>query len=263
MANGESAVPVTVDLGGWLQNAWEYFIEDALPWCLIGLLYFAVLGVLSQIPIIGWIGLLVLSGPLAGGLFYAAFARMRGTRPTVGMLFAPMQTDFLQLSLVGLVGGLLTALIATVTCGLGLLVVFPLWMFAVPLVLERRLPFWDALELSRTTVQPHLTQWILFGLVCMAVMAAGSLVVGLGVIATIPIGFLMVAVAYHEVFGIDLPVTDSAPPPPHPPAQPSSGSHSVESPAAAAPEPPAPPPPADPPEPEAPLPPETESGTAP
>lgn len=227
MIDGETGAPVHVEIGGWLQTAWEYFVEDAVPWCIIGLIYVAAFGVLGNIPVAGQIALLVLNGPLVGGMFYAAFARMRGTPVTVGMLFAPMQTDFPQLALVGLVSGVLGALAALLTCGLGVFVVFPLWMFAIPLVLERKQPFWDALETSRKTVQAQLSQWILYGVVCLLIMAAGSLALGLGLIVTIPVGVLMVAVAYREVFGLQSaghrPVRPPAPPPDMP------GSPSAES----------------------------------
>lgn len=218
MANGDSPATTPVNLGGWLQGAWDHFLEDAVPWLLIGFVYLAAVSILSQIPVVGWVALLVVNGPLVGGMFYAAFARMRGTPVTVGMLFAPFQSDFMPLALVGIVGGLLGLFFTVITCGLGVFLVFPLWMFAIPLVLEQNMPFWDALERSRKTVQAQLAQWILFGFVCLLIMHAGILALGIGVVATVPIGVLLIALAYRDVFGLQAagagPVSTYPPPPP-------------------------------------------------
>ena len=143
---------------------------------------------------------------------------MRGTPATVGMLFTPLQTDFVPLMLVGTVGGILGGLLTAITCGLGVVIVFPMWMFAVPLVLERQMGFWDALELSRTTFMAQLGQWILFGLVCLALFFAGFVAFGIGVLVTLPLVVLMVAQAYCDTFGFSAPgaAPSDAPPPPAP-----------------------------------------------
>ena len=209
MANGSTPESVKINIGGWLQAAWEYFVEDAIPWVLMALIYWAVILVLSQVPVIGQIALLVLNGPLMAGFFYAAFCRMRGTPATVGMMFTPMQTDFVPLMLVGMVGGILGGILTLVTCGLGVVIVFPMWMFAVPLVLERQMGFWDALELGRKTFMAQLGQWILFGLVCLALLFAGAVAFGIGVLVTLPLVVLLVAQAYSETFGLS--AADAAP----------------------------------------------------
>lgn len=223
MANGDIPANVNIDIGGWLASAWEFFVEDAVPWLIISLIatliYWLLAMVLGSIPVIGQVALLALGGPLFGGMFYAAFARMRGTPVSVGMLFVPLQTDLVPLLIVGLVGGILQSLGLVLFC-VGIFITYPLWMFGIPLVLERKMPFWDALELSRTTVQPQLGQWILFGLVSLLIFAAGILVFGIGVLVTMPISLLMVAVAYRDVFGLQSPGAASVmpTPPPAPPA---------------------------------------------
>jgi hypothetical protein len=102
-------------------------------------------------PIIGMVSWL-LDGVLYGGLYVVFLGRIRGEPVTVADAFRGFGVAFVQLMLVGLVTKVLTT-IGLICClvlpGLYLLVA---WIFCIPLVIDRRLEFWSAMELSRKVV---------------------------------------------------------------------------------------------------------------
>lgn len=210
MANGSTPSNVQVDIGGWLRDAWQLFVDDAVTWILLALSLIVIFVVLGNIPVVGGLAAWVLIGPLSAGMFAAAFAKLRGESISVGMLFAPAMDDFVPLALVGAVGSLLQGL-GLIACIVGVFLTFPLWMFGIPLVLEQQLPFWDALELSRKSVQGQLMQWVLFAFVIFLLDVVGSLLFGVGLLVTVPLIFLMIAMAYRAVFGLQAPAPAPGP----------------------------------------------------
>jgi len=96
-------------------------------------------------------------------------------------------------------------------------------MFTALLILDKRLDFWPAMELSRKVVTHHW--WQLFGLLLLAflVMLAGTLVFCIGFFIAFPIASAAIVFAYEEMFGARpapaAPVSAPAPAPaPAPPA---------------------------------------------
>jgi hypothetical protein len=75
------------------------------------------------------------------------------------------------------------------------------WLFALPLVADKGLKFWPALELSRRVVKKHW--WMTFWLVVVSgvITMAGLFACCLGVLVTGPVAFAMLAVHYDKVFG--------------------------------------------------------------
>lgn len=104
------------------------------------------------IPLVGGMLNWLLQGVLYGGLYLVFLNRIRGRPASVGDVFAGFGAGFAQL----LLAGFLTKLLTTVglCCCLVLpgLYLFVAWIFSVPLVADRRLEFWSAMELSRKVV---------------------------------------------------------------------------------------------------------------
>ena len=69
------------------------------------------------------------------------------------------------------------------------------------LVIDKRLGFWEAMELSRKAVTRRW--WSLFALCLLAglVSASGLLACCVGVFASIPIGIAAILYAYEDIFG--------------------------------------------------------------
>src|SRR5204863_8025053 len=113
------------------------------------------------IPLLG-IGYRVHAGVFYGGLYLIILKRIRGQPASAGEVFSGFNQGFAQLLLAGFVSLLLGAigLLFCLVPGIYLLVA---WAFSVPLVADRRLEFWSAMELSRKVVT---RVWFeLFGLV--------------------------------------------------------------------------------------------------
>ena len=75
------------------------------------------------------------------------------------------------------------------------------WVFTLLLVVDRRLEFWPAMELSRRVVTKHW--WVLLGLmlVNLLICLAGVVACVVGVLVAIPIGIGAIVYAYEDIFG--------------------------------------------------------------
>ena len=76
------------------------------------------------------------------------------------------------------------------------------YLFATYLVVDRRLDFWPAMELSRHTVNPRWFHYFAFMQLLALLNLAGALLLGLGLLVTIPVSFCAVTVAYADLFGL-------------------------------------------------------------
>jgi len=166
-----------VRIGHCLQSSWESITAN------FGLLFGAASIVWAinlgcrLIPfgggaILNWI----IRGALVGGLYLVYLKRIRREGGALEDLFSGFQNAFVQLFLVGLVSGLLSML-ATVCClFLPGLYLYVAWIFSIPLVADKRMEFWTAMELSRKVVTKVWFE--IFGLLILASLP--SLLVGFG-----------------------------------------------------------------------------------
>jgi uncharacterized membrane protein len=74
------------------------------------------------------------------------------------------------------------------------------WSFAIPLVIDKRLGFWEAMELSRKAVDQRWwsVAWLL--LVCLLINVGGGLLCCVGVFFTLPLTMIATTYAYEDVF---------------------------------------------------------------
>jgi hypothetical protein len=113
-------------------------------------LYWLIQSVCERIPVINlfyW----VFDGVFYGGLCLVFLKRIRGQPARIADLFFGFGTAFVQLLLVGLVSVLLSSIGMCCLFLPGIYLVVA-WTFGVPLVADRRLEFWTAMELSRKMV---------------------------------------------------------------------------------------------------------------
>ena len=104
----------------------------------------------QRLPIIGmfyW----VLQGVINAGLYLVFLNRIRGTPASIGEVFAGFSSNFVQLLLVGMVTTLLAG-IGWCLCVLPGIYLMVAWIYSVPLVADKKLEFWSAMELSRKVV---------------------------------------------------------------------------------------------------------------
>ena len=126
--------------------------------------------------------------------------------------FLPIFLDLIKFmgSLHGSGPSEVTALIAKfgILCVLGILAgmivsifLSIIWLFTLPLVVDKKLDFWQAMRLSRKVA---MKIWFrLFGLmlVCGLIGIAGVLALLVGIFVALPISFCAIAYAYEDIFG--------------------------------------------------------------
>ena len=178
-----------VEIGSCISRSWNLVTRHF--WLIVGASF--VIGLIQ-----GAVGLL--GGVCMGGIYFLLLKLIRGERASFGDAFAGFSLAFLQLFLAGLVSGILTS-IGVLFCLLPGIYLGVAWMFALPLVIDKKLDFWPAMELSRKVVTRHW--WLLFGFVLVNVLLIllGILVCCIGVYIAQPVVFGALMYAYEDIFG--------------------------------------------------------------
>jgi hypothetical protein len=199
----------SLPLGNYIKTGWELFKQ--YPGGFIGffLLYIAIQLALCSIPMVGFLASFVVSPALIMGNFIVAVKLLQRQTPAFRDFFAGFYF-ILPLLLVSLVGSIF------VTIGLILLIIPGIYLivsylFASCLVIDRRLDFWPAMELSRHTVKPLWFGYFAFILLLTALNLAGALLLGLGLLITVPMTFCALAAAYGDLFGFQSDYSQEAP----------------------------------------------------
>ena len=111
-----------------------------------------VLGLACElVPLVGGILYLFLYGAFYGGLYLVFLKRIRGQPASIGDIFVVFSLSFGQLALAGFLSSFLSSL-AFLFCVIPGLYLFVAWSFALPLVVDKKLEAWSAMELSRRVV---------------------------------------------------------------------------------------------------------------
>jgi hypothetical protein len=161
---------------------------------------------LSAVLIYGAIGLVTmpLNTLLFAGLYKYYLNLIRGQKAGVADAFSGFSSIAPQLLLLGLVNGCLT-LLGAALCILPGIFLSVAWIFSIPLVIDRRMRFWDAMEFSRKVVTRHwfmvLGLLVLVGLIA----AAGLIACCIGFFVTVPLAWIALMYAYEDIFSRQAP----------------------------------------------------------
>ncbi len=108
-----------------------------------------LLGIMCQlVPVFGGMLYMFLYGGFYGGLYLVFLKRIRGQPASVGDIFVVFSLSFGQLVLAGFLSSLLSS-IGFLFCFIPGIYLLVAWTFALPLVADRRMEAWSAMELSR------------------------------------------------------------------------------------------------------------------
>ncbi len=213
-----------LDIGGCFSRGWELVKNNFWPTVGVSTLVFVIIAAFQQIcglftsPIIqamirekqfspGGILIVVLvsivSAPvylvLMAGLMKYFLNLIRGEQATIGDAFSGFGPMIGQLILLGLVMNVLV-IIGYALCIIPGIFLQVAWLFALPLVIDRRMNFWDAMELSRKMVCKHWFIVFAFLIVYTLVVMAGLIACCIGILVTIPIGLGAWMYAYETIF---------------------------------------------------------------
>ena len=221
-----------LDVFGCLGRSFELWKSNFFPLVGVTLLVYFVQLIVGVIPFLGTIARLLLNGVFAGGLYYYYLGKIRGEPREVGDAFAGFSQALAPLMLASLLTSVLiiavmlpfltpmfffcvqlflhrhvTALpqlspLAVLFMLLGVIPVLYLsvsWAFAFPLVIDRRLGPWTAMEVSRRVVT-H--QWfrVFFVLLLGAILTMLGLIgLIIGVVFTLPLMLGALLCAYEDL----------------------------------------------------------------
>lgn len=185
-----------VDIGGCLSRAWQLLQSDFWP----------IVGVNALIWLLVWassgtaVGL-ILIGPLMAGIYWYSLKRIRRQAADLQDAFGGFTIDFINTMLAGIITGLLISL-GLALCLVPGIFLWVAWAVALPLVIDKRLQFWDAMEVSRKVVTEHWWGWFGLGLVTFLINLVGFLFCVIGLFFTLPLTTLAWMYAYEDVFGV-------------------------------------------------------------
>lgn len=180
-----------LDLGQVLNEAWELFTRDATAYVVATLIHLAIIIVTCGL------GILVF-GPLIAGLVIMGFKARKGEPISYNDALAGFKV-FGPTFVVSLIMGI-GVLLGMVLCVLPGIYLAIAWAFALPLVIDKKMEAWPAMQLSMQKVNENFVPVLIVVLVLGVINSLGSSVV-LGLLVTQPLYVLGVNVAYEKLFG--------------------------------------------------------------
>jgi hypothetical protein len=145
---------VKVRVGHSFARAWhlvgEHFGTVAGATFMVWICFTAML----YAPCLGPILAMLFYGPLFGGLYLVFLKLIRGEETSAGDVFTLTRDTAMPLMLTGVLT-LLLVQIGMVACLLPGIYLFIAWLFSLPLVADRGLNFWEAMETSRRAISRH------------------------------------------------------------------------------------------------------------
>ena len=232
---------INIDAVGYIKRSWQLYRNQFSLIFPSTLVLFIAASACSGIPYFGVIIGLVLNGVFYGGLYWFFLRVIRGEKAELMDIFAGFSRFFQQLMLGGAVTNLLSlcamalaglpfllsfipaifsmvrhqdvnpdAIVAAfgifgVISILFMIVIafaiFAMWMFTLPLIIDKGLEFWPAMELSRKVFWKNWKSLSLLVLLAGLVGASGIILCFVGVFLTAPISIGAIAYVYQDIFG--------------------------------------------------------------
>src|SRR5207248_5984683 len=186
---------VTIDVGSCLGRAWDKMMGDL--WTIVGISALVWLALSASHAV--YVGI-VITGPLLGGLYYYYLKKIRGQKAELQDAFAGFTLAFVQLLLASVVSGALIAL-GLALCVIPGIYLAVAWCFALPLIIDKQMSFWDAMELSGKTINQSWWSALWLVVVCGLINLGGGLLCCVGIFFTLPLTGLAIMYAYNDVFG--------------------------------------------------------------
>jgi uncharacterized protein DUF4339 len=218
----------TLEIGQLISRGWQLVMDNMAVAVGVSALCIIAIAVAGAIPCIGFFVSLVVRPTILGGLYLMFLKLLRGEPAGLNEAFSGFSIAFLPLVLQGIVTLVITLLamlpgmlvifmgaaigersegagVALMGLG-GLLAFIPSaylgvsWVFSLALIIDKRMDFWPAMELSRKVVQQHFLTVFGLLLLCVLIVFAGVLALCLGVFVAAPVAFAATAIAYEELF---------------------------------------------------------------
>jgi|GEM_PF-405579 len=186
-----------VNIGAAISGGFDLFKQNMGSFIGFTFVLFLINIILSVIPLLGTLASMAINPPLMAG-YYLVAKKILNEEETEFSDFFSGFTYFLPLFLASLVTGIFVfvGLLLFILPGIYLSVAY----FLTPqLVINRKIEFFDAMELSRKLVTKHWFGFFAFSLVITFINIIGFLLLGLGVLFTFPLTMCAVAYIYDDI----------------------------------------------------------------
>jgi hypothetical protein len=189
-----------IDIGRTISRGWELVMANAPVLIGATVLSWVIAMGIGLIPRIGWVIGTVLAWVLHAGLSYMFIRRIRGEDVQVGDLFAGFNIALANIVLAGLMVSAITT-VGLLLCVLPGIYLAVGYIFALPLVIDKKMEFWPAMELSRRVVHAQWWSVFLLALVLFVILCLGALACGVGLIVAVPLAMASLMFVYEDLFG--------------------------------------------------------------
>ncbi|MBN2747286.1 MAG: hypothetical protein JXR34_11225 [Bacteroidales bacterium] len=179
-----------------LAEAVQILQRNLIPVMLYTSIYLLLTILLIRFKYSGLAVQVLLAGPFIAGYFNAFQQDYYGYAPKISHFFAFFQSP------VKVIATHLLMSIITVA-GLYLLVVPGIYFaiayyFAIPLIINRDIKIWEAMELSRSIITKQWFRFFLLVLILLVFNVIGAIFFGIGLLFTIPLTYAAVHVVFVE-----------------------------------------------------------------
>lgn len=178
----------------YFSKAFAEIQKDWGGYIVATLIYVVIESVLSRI----YIGALV-SGIFTIGYYYYLRKKVtEGKAEFADLFIAFKNTDLVVPSLLaGIIIAILTTLgtICLIIPGIILLAAF---LFTYLIILDGEKDFWKAMMKSMDIAKKNWVEYCVFALLAVIIMALGVLLLGVGILVTVPIGTIAIVLAYED-----------------------------------------------------------------
>src|SRR5215212_7436936 len=150
------------------------------------------------ISIVGWFVSLIVGAAIQSGFLSGVLDIANGQQVSVGSFFRPRNIG--QVIIAGLIVGVITT-IGFVLCVIPGLLASILLIFTVVALLDRNLPAVDAVKTSFETSKANFGSAFLTWLVGVALIVAGAILCGVGLLVAVPVAALFLVFAWRRITG--------------------------------------------------------------
>ncbi len=233
IAAGLNARAASLDIFGCLSRSFDLWKSNLLPLVGVTLLIIFVQFVAGLIPVLGMLSGFFLNGVFYGGLYYYYLGKMRGqprevsdafagfTKAFVPLMLATLLTTFLIIAVLLVFFGPVFLFLAKVAMsgrvtdslpplsplalggiclgGLAVIYLSISWAFTFPLVIDKGLGPWTAMEVSRRVVTRQWFRVFLVMLLGGILAMLGLIGLIIGIFFTMPLMFGAVLYAYEDL----------------------------------------------------------------
>ncbi|WP_206441547.1 BPSS1780 family membrane protein [Amphritea opalescens] len=229
--DSELSGPSSVPMGNgwrWLASGFNHFKQNPVAWIVAIIVWVILSTILSIIPVIGSVGITLLSPVITAGFMLGCQAQEEGDDFRVGHLFSGFSNNVGQLILVGLlylvaifvammlvIGGFFLTVgsdmgsfgqdmsVMVLPMLIGLLLIVPVVMaywFAPALVALNGLSAITAMKMSFSACLKNMLPGLLYSIIAIILFTLGMIPIGLGLLVVIPMIAASMYTSYRDIF---------------------------------------------------------------